>query len=147
MSVGPNELLMLDTNVVVHLIRQDMSGQRLLQQYRLDQRPERPLFSTVTEGEIMGLARCWKWGKKRISALADLLGEFVRFEASLTEVTGAYAELYHEDQQNGWRVGENDLWIAACAKATSSVLLTCDRDFLRISSQLVRVEYFPEVAS
>lgn len=36
--------------------------------------------------------------------------------------------------------GENDLWIAATAKATGAVLLTCDDDFAWMSPRLLRVE-------
>ncbi len=59
MSIGDNDLIMLDTNTLVHWVRQDSTGMYLLAQYGLDQRPERPALSSVVEGEIRGLARCW----------------------------------------------------------------------------------------
>ncbi len=36
-----------------------------------------------------------------MQALADLVNELVRFEASLPQVVEAYAELYFEDQRLG----------------------------------------------
>jgi tRNA(fMet)-specific endonuclease VapC len=144
-SVSNSDLLLLDTNILVHWVRQDRTGGHLKSQYALDERTERPLFSTVSEGEIHGLSLCWGWGESKRKSLADLLNELVRFEASLPEVVSAYAQLYWEDQRTGRNTGENDLWIAASAKVIGAVLLTCDRDFLWLSPTHVRVEYIPEV--
>ena len=69
----------------------------------------------------------------------------MRFEASLPEVVDAYAGLYHQDQTQGRNTGENDLWIAACARVSQSVLLTCDRDFLWLSPAWLNVAYVPEI--
>jgi tRNA(fMet)-specific endonuclease VapC len=140
-SIGHKDLLLLDTNVLVHWIRQDSTGQYLQRQYELDKRADRPLYSTVTEGEILGLAMFWKWGPAKREALNRLLGELVRFESSHPEVVQLYAELYDHDLREGLSTGENDLWIAASAKATSSILLTCDGDFLRLSPTHLRVEF------
>lgn len=145
MTISSSDLLILDTTVLVHWVRQDLTGQYLKSQYALDERPERPLFSTVSEGEILGLANCWKWGETKRMALATLINELIRFEASVPEVIAAYSELYYEDQRQGKNTGENDLWIASCAKASGAVLLTCDRDFLWLSPSVIRVEHIPEL--
>jgi len=140
-SIGSTDLLLLDTNVVVHWIRQNRTGRYLRDQYHLETRPERPIYSTVTEGEILGLALHWNWGQQKREALDQLLGELVRFESSHPEVVRAYAELYDYDQRQGLNTGENDLWIAASARVTNSTLLTCDRDFLQLSPSHLRVEF------
>jgi tRNA(fMet)-specific endonuclease VapC len=145
MSVGPNDLLLLDTTILVHWVRQDRTGQHLKNNYALDQRAEKPLFSTISEGEIVGLAKCWKWGEQKLTALSRLIDELVRFDVGLQEVIEAYSNLYFEDQRLGRNTGENDLWIAACAKVTNAILLTCDKDFLWLSSSLIRVEHIPEI--
>lgn len=145
MSVGPNDLLILDTTILVHWVRQDRTGQHLKNNYPLDQRAEKPLFSTISEGEIVGLAKCWKWGEQKLKSLASLIDELVRVEASLPEVIEEYSGLYFEDQRLGKNTGENDLWIAACAKATGAILLTCDKDFLWLSPSLIQVEHIPEI--
>jgi len=145
MTIGPNDLITLDTSVLVHWVRQDRTGQHLRQAYHLDARNERPLVSTITEGEIYGLAKCWHWGSGKLQTLGDILSELVRFEASLPDVVDAYAELYFQDQSGGHNTGENDLWIAACARASQSFFLTCDRDFLWMHPNWVRVEYIPEI--
>jgi predicted nucleic acid-binding protein len=37
---------------------------------------------------------------------------------------------------NGIAIGDNDLWIAAAASVREHVLVTCDRDHLRIAPEL-----------
>jgi tRNA(fMet)-specific endonuclease VapC len=140
MSFGGNELIALDTSTVVHWARQDANGKRLLTEYRLDQRQERPILSTTVEGEIRGLAKCWQWGAAKLERLEKILGELVRLDAGHPDVVLQYANLYFEDQQGGHNTGENDLWIAATARATGSVLLTFDGDFAWMSPRLLRVE-------
>ena len=61
--------------------------------------------------------------------LTRLLGEVVRVDAGLPEVVDAYADLTVLDLRGGHNTKDNDLWIAATAKATGAVLLTCDHDF------------------
>jgi predicted nucleic acid-binding protein len=53
----------------------------------------------------------------------------VYVDAGIPEVVEAYAELYADGTRNGFPCGENDLWIAATAKAANALLITCDRDF------------------
>jgi predicted nucleic acid-binding protein len=146
MSIGPRDLLLLDTTILVHWVRKDRTGLFLKNTYALHDRAERPLFSTISEGEILGLAKCWKWGQPKLGALGTLINELIRFEASLPEVTEAYSILYYEDQRLGKCTGENDLWIAACALAAGATLLTCDRDFLWLSPTHLRVEFIPEIS-
>lgn len=141
MSIPPGKLIVLDTNVLVDLVRNNERGQRLNRRFKLTERTERPLFSTVTEGEILGLARLprWRWGERKLGQLRELLDQLVRVDAGLPEVVTAYAELYAEAHATGNPTGENDLWIAATAKASGAVLLTCDRDFDWMKPPLVQV--------
>jgi predicted nucleic acid-binding protein len=144
-NIRPNQLLILDTNILVHWVRQDRTGQHLQQHYHLDLRLERPLFSTITEGEIRGLVKCWNWGASKLDKLEEILNELVRLEAGLPEVVAAYADLYVEDQRQGHNTKQNDLWIAASAVAADAVLLTCDQDFDWMSPGLVQVEHILDV--
>lgn len=145
MNISHSDLVALDSNVLVHWLRQDSTGRHILQRYELDQRVERPLVSTVVEGEIRGLAKCWKWGAKKLTRLDDILSELVRMDAGLREVVMAYADLYAEDRSGGHNTGENDLWIAATAKAAGAILLTCDTDFRWMDSGSLRVEVITQV--
>lgn len=139
--MGPRNLLSLDTNVLVDWIRQDRRGQYLRATYHLESLPNRPLFSTIVEGELRGLARRWNWGERKLSALDDILAQLVRIDAGAPEVVLSYAELYEADARGGHNTGENDLWIAASTKAAGASLLTRDDDCLWMHPDLVSVEY------
>ncbi|MGO9471610.1 MAG: type II toxin-antitoxin system VapC family toxin [Isosphaeraceae bacterium] len=124
LTLPSHALVLLDTSVLVHLARQDTTGVWIENQFALSARADRPLISTVTEGEILGLARQRNWGDTKVAALTRLLAEIVRVEAGLPEVVDAYADLTVLDVRGGHNTKDNDLWIAATAKATGAVLLT-----------------------
>ena len=147
MTLRPNDLLALDTNVLVHWLRQNDTGRQLRDAYRLHERIDRPIYSTVVEGELRGLAACWKWGPKKLEVLNELLSELVRVDAGRPEIVQAYSEIYELDQAGEHNTGENDMWIAATAKAAGAVLLTCDRDCVWLNSDVVVIEYVPTVKS
>lgn len=142
MTIPAGQLIVLDTNILVDLVRNNKRGQKINERFQLTERAERPLYSSVTEGEILGLARLpkWKWGKPKLKQLEELLGNLVRVNAGLREVVDAYAELYSMSWSTGNPTGDNDLWIAATAKATGSVLLTRDSDFDWMKPPLLSVE-------
>lgn len=141
MTLRPNDLISLDTNVLVHWIRQNETGIQLRDTYRLHERTDRPIYSTVVEGEIRGLATVWKWGGDKLDALEKLLAELVRVDAGLPDVVKAYAEIYAADKAGGHNTGQNDMWIAATTKGAGAVLLTCDNDCVWMSPGLVQVEF------
>jgi len=130
-SIPTGRLIVLDTMVLVDLVRNNERGRQTDARFQLTERAERPLFSTVTEGEIYGLARSpkWRWGERKLSILHGLLDQLVRVDAGRPDIVDAYAELYAESKATRNSTGENDLWIAATAKATDAVLLTRDRHF------------------
>lgn len=68
--------LVLDTNVVVHLLRRSPLGVALRAVYGLDVREWRPVLSAVTAGEMQSLAQQWRWDAARISQLHALLSAF-----------------------------------------------------------------------
>ncbi len=145
MTIGPNDLITLDTSVLVHWVRHDRTGQHLRQAYHLDVPQRTPPGLHDHRGGNLRPGEVWRWGSVKLQTLGDILSELVRFEAGLPEVVDAYAELDFQDQSGGHNTGENDLWIAACARASQSILLTCDRDFLWMHPSWVRVEYVPEI--
>lgn len=147
MTLGPNDLLSLDTNVLVHWIRQNDTGIQLRDTYRLHERSDRPIYSSVVEGEIRALAKVWKWGITKLDSLDKILAELVRVDAGSPDVVRAYAEISAADQIEGHCTGQNDMWIAATTKAAGAVLLTCDRDCLWMCPGLLVIEYVPPVKS
>ena len=57
MMLPSHVVVLLDTSVLVHLARQDPTGAWVENQFALTARADRPLISTITEGEILGFSR------------------------------------------------------------------------------------------
>jgi tRNA(fMet)-specific endonuclease VapC len=126
---GASGLLLLDTNIVIHLVRGGAVAQAIDGRFQLRARPERPLISVVTLGEAMAFSRYQNWGLERIARLKELLRELVPVGISSQPVLDRYAEISAFLTRSGRSVSDNDVWIAACASATAATLLTTDRDF------------------
>lgn len=119
----------LDTNILVHLIRRNATGESLLQNYNLYLTTPRPLISDVTEGELRSLALQWQWGQPRLTQMEYLLSYFWRISINSPDVLNAYAVIDAYSESVGHSMGKNDLWIAASAQVAQAQLLTTDKDF------------------
>ena len=124
----PHGLVLLDTSVLVHLIRGNPIG-RWVDSSFLEPLPGVPLISIVTVGEILALARRWTWGPKRMQRLEDLVEKFVVVDIRSLDVLSSYAEVDHALRRMGNPVQQNDMWIAATAIVSEAHLLTADKDF------------------
>lgn len=128
--IAASTLLLLDTNILIHLARGGVAAQRLESQYALSSRRVTPIISVVTVGELMAFARHADWGAAKLAALEDLIRNLVVVDINRQPVLRAYAEFDSDLTRAGTRMGQqNDLWIAATAAATGAVVLTTDRDF------------------
>jgi tRNA(fMet)-specific endonuclease VapC len=106
---GRSELLLLDTNIVIHLIRDNEIGQRVDAAFHIRHRPDRPLISIVTIGECLSLARQFKWGPQKVTALEALLREFVVVPIDSRPVLDRFAEIHSWTKSIGRTIGHNDL--------------------------------------
>lgn len=140
--------LLLDTSVLVHLIRRDATGTAMDEAYGLSARSERPLISVVSIGELYSLARQWNWGPSKIARLRALVRELVVVDIRNETVLQRYAEIDRYLAKIGRRIGDNDTWIAATAAAADAILLTNDEGFDPLNaSTLLKVIYFdPQVS-
>ena len=138
-------LVLLDTNVLVHLARQDATGVWIEDQFALTARVDRPLISTIARARSSASPDRETGGLQRLPNSTCLLGEVVRVDAGLPEVVDAYADLTVLDVQGGHNTKDNDLWIAATAKATGAVLLTCDHDFDWLNPATITVHWIAQV--
>lgn len=138
-----SDRLLLDTSVVVDIARNNKSGKAILETYSLRERVDRALISVITSGEMLGIAKRQKWDEAKIKASFELLSEFVMVEIT-PEVVEAYADLVALcGNQNHTMGQQNDMWIAATAKVTGSVLITGDSGFNWLNSHFIRVLYIP----
>ena len=137
------QLLLLDTNVVLTLVRGNTLASYIDTRFGLRISKVRPLISVVTHGEIRVLASRNGWGANKLEALQTALDNLVTVDVNHPDVLDAYVEidLYSQNHPDGARnMGKNDLWIAACAKAATAALLTTDKDFDHLNG-LLTVEY------
>ena len=128
MIAQPDRLL-LDTTVLIHLIRGNSLGRWIEESFALRERTKTPLISIVTVGEMLAFAKKRGWGEKKVDQMEALLRELVIVDISSQDVLRTYAEIDLLLEKAGHPIGQNDLWIAATAIKAEAHLLTTDRDF------------------
>jgi predicted nucleic acid-binding protein len=126
-------LYLLDTNILVHLVRVDSLGLRIQAIYDPLMAEPRPILSIVTVGELRSLAYQLKWGKRKVEQTRFLLNYFKRISIDDADILEAYAALDAHSVALGRSMGKNDLWIAATARVMGATLLTTDKDFDHLS--------------
>jgi tRNA(fMet)-specific endonuclease VapC len=132
--------LVLDTNILVHLLRGKQAGQAIEQLYGIGQRTPRAIISVVTKGELKALAYKLEWGADRRETLAAMLTALPAADISHGSIHDAYAAIDFASMALGVKMGKNDLWIAATTPVADGVLLTTDADFDHLSPTGLRVE-------
>ena len=141
---GASELLILDTNIIIHLIRGNEVARRVDAGFQIRHHPDRPLISVVTLGECLSLVRQFQWGAAKIEALQSLLSEFVVVDINTRPVLERFGEFHALTRSMGRTLGHNDLWIAATAAATGAHLITTDTDFDPLYPNHIRRTIIPE---
>lgn len=139
---------LLDTNILVHLIRWKTVGQTIDAHFGLRGALNRSVISVVTVGEMYSLVRQWAWGPKKIIELQRLLGQLVTVDINHPSIFYAYGELDDVSNRAGHPMGKNDVWIAATAKVAGVTLLTTDGDFCHLNpAHLTRIRIDPQTGN
>lgn len=131
---------LFDTNILVHYIRKSEILTDFEKTYQPFSNKNVVLISIVTVAEIKSLAIQFGWGEKKKQQLEKLLGYFLQVPIQTERQIKVYAEMdaysKHKDPSRKYpdgftskKVGKNDLWIAATAHVTHSILVTTDSDF------------------
>lgn len=128
---------LLDTNILVALIRGKRLGERIDTRFKLRSGLSRCIISIVTVGECLALAKKLSWGAKKVHNLKKLLDEVPWVDINRTDILDSYAEIEDASRKLGRVMGKNDVWIAATARVTSSTLLTTDKDFDHLDGVLI----------
>lgn len=113
-------LVLLDTAILVHVLRDDGLGRRVGVEHSLQTRPDKPLISIVTVGEALAFARKRSWGERRVEKLRELLRQLVVVDINSAEVLEMYAAIDAFCEARGRKPGKNDLWIAATSAAAKA---------------------------
>ena len=132
--MADHPLHLLDTNVLVALMRAKELGQHIDETYKPRQARFKPIISVVSVGEMLSLARQFSWGAKKTAEIGKLVENLVVEDINTPEILAAYGEIDHASRENGRTMGKNDVWIAATAKVTGATLLTTDKDFDHLSA-------------
>ena len=122
-------LYLLDTNILVHLVRGDAVWGRVRATFQPLLTDPRPIISVVTAGELRSLAFQFNWKTEKIDQVEYYLGYFKRVSIDDAEIIRAYSVIDAQTQRIGQPLGKNDAWIAATASVTGARLLTTDKDF------------------
>ena len=125
-------LYLLDTNILVHLVRADSVWSRVRTTYQPLLTDPRPMISVITAGELRSLALQFNWKTEKIDQMEFYLGYFTRVSIDDPEIIRAYSVIDAHTQRIGQPLGKNDVWIAATASVTGARLLTTDKDFDRL---------------
>lgn len=135
-------LYLLDTNILLHLIRGSEIGQRINDAYDLSNAVYRPLISVISKGELAVLANRNGWGDKKREAMQVMFDNLVTIDLNHPAVIEAYATIAAATRAQP--IKTNDQWIAACTLAAEATLLTTDKnDFGKIGAVINVV--FPDV--
>jgi tRNA(fMet)-specific endonuclease VapC len=141
-------LVLLDTSIVLHLVRGNEFAERIDMACSLRERPEKPLISVVTVGEAHAFAARRGWGEEKRRKLDELLREFVIVDIYYATVLHHYAEIDTYLKKNGKSVGDNDTWIAATTRSAAATLITSDKDFDPLHPQFIsRIYFAPQAKS
>jgi tRNA(fMet)-specific endonuclease VapC len=126
--IARDRLVLLDTNVLLHILRGRAAGRWLLERFGLLARPEKPLVSVVSMGEMWRMAERRGWGAAQREKLAAVGSAVLVVDLEPAVVRG-YGELGAYLDGRGVPIPQNDLWIASTAHAKHATLLTADRHF------------------
>ncbi len=122
-------LYLLDTNILVHFVRDSAAWVRIRDAYGLLMAVPTPQLSVESAGELRSLSMQWKWGARKLDQLQFALGFFRIRSIDDPEIIQLYAAIDSFSESIGRKMGKNDVWIAATAAVTGATLLTTDRDF------------------
>lgn len=130
---------LLDTNILLHLIRGNQTGKEIATFFDLWNPDAEVQISVVTVGEILSFARRRGWGTAKIQEMERLLSSMARIDIHRDDVLSSYADIdcHSLGCTPSREMGKNDLWIAACASVNGVTLLTTDGDFDHLDSAFV----------
>jgi tRNA(fMet)-specific endonuclease VapC len=133
----------LDTNILIHAIRETPLFNNINKKYGLFKAGNQTIISAVSVGELRSFALQNEWGSRRIKAVNTLLSILQTVPVTTNPIfIEAYAEIdaFSQNKQPSLKLnntprnmGKNDLWIAATATITKSTLISTDTDFSHLN--------------
>lgn len=87
-----SDLYLFDTNILVHLVRDDSTGQHIRSKYSPFLTEPRPFICVVTDGELRSLALQWSWGDRKTDQMGYMLGFFRKVSIERPDVMQLYSD-------------------------------------------------------
>jgi tRNA(fMet)-specific endonuclease VapC len=134
----------LDTSVLLNLIRGHDLGKSIDRAFGLRAAFHRHIVSIVSHGELRVLAARNLWGDQKVGALSLALQELVTVNVDSNAMVDAYVRVEEccRTASGGERkMGQNDMWIAATALHAGLPLITTDKDFNHLDGRLIQVHW------
>lgn len=140
----------LDTNILLHAVRNTGLWQETEQKYKLLQTESKVYISVVSCAEILSLAHQLEWGKTKLQAL-DAIFQSLTILYINWNVTANYVDIdaFSQGRHKQYKLpcgtsarnmGKNDIWIAATARTAKATLLSTDNDFTQLNKTLIEFE-------
>lgn len=139
-----NQSYVLDTGVLLNLVRGKELGSRIDQEFGLSRAMRLHTISIVTHGELKVLAERNEWGAEKRRVLAVALDNLVTVNIESKALVEAYVQVDRACRgvTGGSRtLGQNDMWIASTALLCDLPLITTDKDFLPLHERLITVHW------
>jgi tRNA(fMet)-specific endonuclease VapC len=147
MATSP--LYLLDTNILVHGVRRSKTWGAIKATWDPLMTDLKPIYSVVTEAELLSFARQRSWDESKRNQATFLLSSFTRIGIESPEIIEAYSEIdtYSRFRPEGAvKMGKNDLWIAATAFALNATIVTTDADFDHLNGKYIHRVYIAQVS-
>ncbi len=145
----------LDTNIILHIVRNSDLWKRLKTEFRLTDSENKVYISIVSYAEIKSLAKQLDWGKTKLAQLETILKKIPTLYLN-TQVAEYYVDIdvysqgkipnkSDKEKFTARNMGKNDLWIAATTKLIDAELITTDNDFLHLSDNFFKVHVISQI--
>jgi len=132
----------LDTNVLLALIRGKELGRSIDEAYGLRANLQRHVVSIFSQAELWVLADTNSWSDAKRDAIRWMFENLVVLPVDGQDLIDAYVQVSRADAdwwEGARNMGKNDIWIAATALQTGLPLLTTDKDFRFLNGGLIEV--------
>ena len=135
--------LVIDTCVLIHIIRDTKTGKNCLDTISMLDTEPNIIISVVTKAEMESFASQHQWGAKKNEKFGKLLENITVIDINQSDnaLLSQYSKIDAFSKGRGSdkngnkligsakKMGKNDLWIAATASALDVTLITTDGDF------------------
>lgn len=142
----------LDTNILLHYVRQSELVQEVERELNLLSQNAIPMIASVSIGEMEGFVQRQEWGQAKINRLKKLVEKIavIDIAAADDQLMNAYATLWNYSKNalpgdklgKSIGIGQNDVWIAALAHTAKAALVTTDGDFDHLNDKWITVHKF-----